>query len=119
MTPVEWLGFGVFAVLSALTAGGLLTLSLLLGPKRTRPERLDPYECGVPQVGPTRERFHVHFYLVAVMFMLFDIELVFLMPWAVACRELGTAALIEVLIFIGILMFAWLYLIRRRILDWD
>ena len=79
-------GFGAFTVF----------ISQLLGPKRPTPEKLAPYECGVPPVGDARERMSVKFYLVAMVFLLFDIEIAFLYPWAMAVRELGWTGLFEV-----------------------
>jgi NADH-quinone oxidoreductase subunit A len=81
--------------------------------------KLDTYECGVPLVGDSRERFSVQFYMVAIMFILFDIETVFLIPWAVLHRELGPAGLVEVGIFLVVLGFGLIYLWKRGGLAWD
>ena len=82
-------GFGAFNVL----------LSLLLGPKKPTPEKLAPYECGMPPVGDARERQSVKFYLVAMIFLLFDIEVAFLYPWAMALRDLGWTGFVQLLVF--------------------
>ena len=79
-----------------------------------RPRRTSAYECGVDPVGNARGRFTIKFYLVAVLFILFDIEAVFLYPWAVAFKQLGLYGLIEMLIFIAILFVGYVYLLRRR-----
>ena len=79
-------GFGAFTVF----------ISQLLGPKRPTPEKLAPYECGVPPVGDARERQSVKFYLVAMVFLLFDIEVAFLYPWAMALRDLGWTGYIQI-----------------------
>jgi NADH-quinone oxidoreductase subunit A len=122
MNPVEWVNFAVFVGLALLVGGSLLGLSALLGPKHPTEEKLDPYECGAPVLTSARERFSVQFYLVAIMFMLFDIESVFLIPWAVSyqtlLKEIGTAVLFEMLVFVGILGFGLAYIWRRGVLNW-
>jgi NADH-quinone oxidoreductase subunit A len=79
----------------------------------------DTYECGVPKLGATRSRFGVRFYIVALLFVLFDIETVFLLPYAVACKDLGVAGFLEVLFFVGVLGLGLLYLYRRGALEWE
>lgn len=116
---MEWTNFLVFTGLTLFVGAAILGLSALLGPKRPSDEKLDAYECGAPVLDSARERFTVHFYLVAIMFMLFDIESVFLIPWAVIYKSMGTAALWEMGIFVGILGFGLLYIIRRGVLKWD
>lgn len=113
----EWINFGVFVALTVVMGVVILGLSALLGPKRPRPEKLDPYECGVPVLASARERFSVHFYLVAIMFMLFDIETVFLIPWAVVFKSMGSVAFLSMAAFIAVLGFGLWYLIRRGVLD--
>jgi NADH-quinone oxidoreductase subunit A len=102
-------GFAVFAVL----------LSTLVGPKNPTPEKLAPYECGMPPVGDARERQSVKFYLVAMIFLLFDIEVAFLYPWAMALRDLGWPGFAQVVLFIGLLAFGYLYVWRKGALDWN
>ena len=103
------IGFGAIALL----------LSSLIVPRRRNAIKNSPYECGVEPVGTARQRFTVRFYLVAVLFILFDIEAVFLYPWAVAFRQLGLFALVEMLLFIVILLAGYLYLLKKRALEWD
>src|SRR5690606_17637885 len=102
-------GFGAFTVF----------ISRLLGPKVVTPEKLAPYECGVPPVGDARERQSVKFYLVAMVFLLFYIEVAFLYPWAMALRDLGWAGFIQVVLFIGILASGYVYIWRKGVLDWS
>ena len=78
-----------------------------------------PYECGVEPVGDARQRFEIKFYLVAVLFILFDIEAVFLYPWAVAFRQLGLYGLVEMGLFILVLVVGYLYLLFKRAFDWN
>ena len=103
------LGFG------AVTIG----LSTIIVPRRTTPAKEMAYECGVDPVGDARGRFSVKFYMVAVLFILFDIEAVFLYPWAVSFRQLGLYGLIEMVLFIAILLAGYLYLLKKRALEWE
>jgi NADH-quinone oxidoreductase subunit A len=80
---------------------------------------MSPYECGVDPVGSARDRFSIKFYLVAVLFILFDIEAVFLYPWAVAFRQLGLYGLVEMVLFIVVLLVGYLYVLKKRALDWE
>jgi NADH-quinone oxidoreductase subunit A len=106
-------------VLGLLIAGGATAASFLLGPKKPNPSKLDVYECGVPPVGTARQRLSVKFYLTAILFILFDIETVFLYLWAVLFDELKWFGIIEVGLFVGTLVVGYIYILRRRALDWD
>lgn len=112
-----------FVYFLVLLAAGLLMInaSRLLGPKR-RPHGVQSsaYECGATLLGgPPREQFSVKFYLVAILFVLFDIETVFLIPWAVVFRDFGFTAVAQMLVFLGVLAIGLLYVWRRRGLEWD
>jgi len=96
----------------------MLSLSSLLGPRKPTPEKLAPYECGMPPVGDARERQSVKFYLVAMIFLLFDIEVAFLYPWTMALRDLGWAGFIQVLLFMLLLLGGYIYVWRKGVLDW-
>ena len=87
--------------------------------QRYKEEKFGPYECGVDPIGSARERFSVHFYLVAILFILFDIEMVFLIPWAVLYRKLGIFGLVEAGIFLAVLGFGLAYVWRKKALKWD
>ena len=93
--------------------------SHIIMPRRFSARKLSPYECGVEPVGSARNRFHIPFYLVSVLFILFDIESVFLYPWAVAFRQLGLYGLVEMLLFILILFVGYVYLLKKRALEWE
>lgn len=99
--------------------GAMVGLSQLLGPKKPTPEKLAPYECGMPAVGDARERQSVKFYLVAMVFLLFDIEAAFLFPWATALPELGMAGFVQVLTFFGLLVTGYVYVWRKGTFDWS
>ncbi len=104
----------------ALAVGlGILGLSWLVGPRRDSMGKFEPYECGVPLLDTSRDRITIRFYLVAILFILFDIETVFLVPWAVMYRELGLPGLVDMLAFLGVLGIGLFYVWRRRALEWD
>jgi NADH-quinone oxidoreductase subunit A len=96
----------------------MVGLSSLLGPRKPTAEKLAPYECGMPPVGDARERQSVKFYLVAMIFLLFDIEVAFLYPWAMALRTLGWSGFVQVLLFMVLLLFGYIYVWRKGALDW-
>jgi len=114
-----YLPLGIYAALVALTGAGLLGASQFLGPRVRQAVKESPYECGVSPVGGARERFSVKFYLVAILFVLFDIETVFLVPWAILYRSLGVWGLVEMLVFMAVLVLGLVYAWRRGGLDWD
>jgi NADH-quinone oxidoreductase subunit A len=97
----------------------VMVLSSLVVPMRRNAVKNGPYECGIEPVGDARRRFPVKFYLVAVLFILFDIEAVFLYPWAVSFRQLGLYGLIEMALFIAILFVGYVYLLKKRALEWE
>lgn len=100
-------------------AAGSVLLSQLVGPRRPTPEKSAPYECGMPAVGDARERQSVKFYLVAMIFLLFDIEVAFLYPWAIAFRDLGMTGFIQVVTFFLLLLAGYLYVWRKGAFDWS
>src|ERR1017187_2870896 len=109
----------VQTVLAVLVAGALITLSFVLG-KRVKDRVKDsPYECGIAPTGSARERFSVKFYLVAIVFILFDIEAVFLYPWAVVYRELKMFAFVEMLLFVLLIVCGFFYGWKKGALDWS
>jgi NADH-quinone oxidoreductase subunit A len=113
-----WLGVVIMVVLGVGFAGVMIGLSVLLGPKNPTPEKLAPYECGMPAVGNARERQSVKFYLVAMIFLLFDIEVAFLYPWAVSLRDLGWSGFVQIVTFFLILLVGFVYVWRKGVLDW-
>ncbi len=97
----------------------IVSLSTLMGPRRPTHRKLEPYESGMVPIGPAVRRLPVRFYLVAVLFILFDIEVVFFLPWAVIARQMGLFALVEMGIFIGILLLGFAYAWRKGALEWE
>jgi NADH-quinone oxidoreductase subunit A len=113
-----WLSILIMVALGAGFAAFSVVLSSLLGPRNPSPEKSAPYECGMPPVGDARERQSVKFYLVAMIFLLFDIEVAFLYPWAMALRDLGWAGFLQVLLFLTLLLSGYVYVWRKGALDW-
>jgi NADH-quinone oxidoreductase subunit A len=107
-----------YIALVLVTIGGLLALSFVLGQRHREPATGDPFESGIVHIGSGWLRIPVRFYLVAVLFVIFDLEAAFIFAWAVAARQAGWAGYIEILVFIGILAAALAYLWRVGALDW-
>lgn len=105
--------------IAVVVAGALVALSFLIG-KRVKDRVKDsPYECGIAPTGSARERFSVKFYLVGIVFILFDIEAVFLYPWAVVYRELKMFAFVEMLLFVILILVGFFYVWKKGALDWS
>ena len=104
---------------ASLVAGVLLGAGALLRPWRPSPVKAEVFECGNPSSGPARGRFAVHFYLVAILFIVFDVEVVFMYPWAIVFRQLGVPGLVEMLTFVAVLAFGLAYVWKRGALVWD
>jgi NADH-quinone oxidoreductase subunit A len=113
-----WLSILIMIGLGAGFALVSVLLSHVLGPRKPTPEKEAPYECGMPPVGDARERQSVKFYLVAMIFLLFDIEVAFLYPWAMALRDLGWNGFVQVLVFMALLLTGYIYVWRKGALDW-
>jgi NADH-quinone oxidoreductase subunit A len=113
--------FPVLVFLILVSGFGVVSLfgAWLLGMKKPRPEKLVPYECGMHPIGTARDRFSVKFYLVAMLFLLFDIEAVFLFPWAVIYRELKLFGFFEMLLFIVTLLGGYIYVWKKGALEWE
>lgn len=108
----------LMAGLAAVFAGGTVILSFLIGPRVSKGDKLDPYECGMPPIGNPHERFNVKFFLTAMVFVIFDIEIVFLFLWAVIFKQLGWFGIVEMAVFIGILVLALAYVWKKGVLEW-
>jgi NADH-quinone oxidoreductase subunit A len=108
----------IFILLGLITGGAFVFLNKLLGPSRPSKVKSDPYECGLPSDVQQNFRFGISFYLVAMLFILFDIEVVFLYPVAVQLEAFGTFALVETIVFIVLLFVAFIYVWRRGALEW-
>jgi len=109
---------GLYCLTVVILVVALLGLSYLLGQRHRQRATGQPYESGMPATGTARMRFDVKFYLVALLFVVFDLEAVFLFAWAISVRELGWMGYIEVLVFVGVLLVALVYLWKSGALDW-
>ena len=115
----EYLAIGVLIVSITLIALIAIGLGILFGPRRETARKAAPYESGMSPIGPGTRRVPVRFYLIAVLFILFDIEVVFFLPWAVAFRQLGLFGIIEMAIFITILLVGYIYAWKKGALEWE
>jgi len=113
-----WLSILIMIALGAGFALVAIVLSGFVGPRKPTPEKEAPYECGMPPVGDARERQSVKFYLVAMIFLLFDIEIAFLYPWAMAVRELRWTGFFQLIVFFAILLAGYVYVWRKGVFDW-
>jgi NADH-quinone oxidoreductase subunit A len=116
--PSEYLPILILIVIAAVFAVIALAMPALFGPKRTTKARLEPYESGMLPYSDARRRFPVQYYVVAVLFILFDIEVIFLYPWAVVLRQLKLFGLIQMAIFLAILVIGFIYVWRKGALEW-
>jgi NADH-quinone oxidoreductase subunit A len=108
----------LYFILAMIITGALLALSVLVGWRRPSRAKQLPYECGVEPTGDAREPFSVKFYLIAMVFILFDVEAIFLYPWAYIFRDLHWFGFVEMLLYIAILLVGYLYLWKKGALDW-
>jgi len=110
----------IIMILIALAIGlGTLSVGMLFRPRRPYREKLRPYESGNPPIGEPRYRFSVKFYVTAMLFVIFDVEAVFLYPWAIVFDKIGLYAFIEMMIFIVILLVGYLYAWKKEAFTWD
>jgi len=115
----EYFFISLFAVVALVVIGALLALSTILGPRNPSPQKLIPYECGMIPQEEAKGRYPVRFATIAMLFIIFDVEVVFMYPWAVALDQLKLFGLIEMVLFIAILGVAYVYIWGRGGLEWD
>jgi NADH-quinone oxidoreductase subunit A len=110
-------------ILQLIAALGFVGVTMLathfIGPKRKTKDKLENFECGIEQQGDARSPISVKYFLVAILFVLFDVEVIFMYPWAVNFREFGVQGLIEMFVFIGLLLAGFIYVIKKGALDWE
>lgn len=116
---IEYIGVLFAFVVTIGLAFTLLILPKFLSPSDPNPNKAKPFECGHKPFSLPRGQMPVHFYIVAMLFIVFDVELVFLFPWAVLFRELGIFGLIEMGVFLAFLVLGYVYVIKKRALDWE
>lgn len=118
-TPVNYLPI-IFQMLVAI---GFVVVTMLVthlvGPKRKTKDKLTPFESGIEVIGNARQPFSIKYFLVAILFVLFDVEVIFMYPWAVNFREFGLRGMIEMFVFMGTLLLGFIYIIKKKALDWD
>ena len=110
------------ALMFAFAAGFVVVTMIAthaLGPKRKSKTKLDPFECGIESQGNARVPFNIKYFLVAILFVLFDVEVIFMYPWAVNFRELGVAGLVEMVVFIVLLMVGFFYIKKKGAFRWE
>ena len=115
----EYLPVLLFLIVAAGIGVVLLVAGNLLGPKRPESEKLSPYECGFEAFEDARMRFDVRYYLIAILFIAFDLEIAFVFPWAVVFRQLGVVGLVEMGIFLGLLVLGFVYVWKKGALEWE
>jgi len=117
--PGQYIPILIYALLSAsFPAVSLILFKYIRPDMKTTGARLEPYECGVPPEGSSRGRYSVRFYIVAILFVIFDVETIFLFPWAIKYSQLGVYGLLTMLVFLGILLVGYIWLYRKGALDW-
>ncbi|MEI8173392.1 MAG: NADH-quinone oxidoreductase subunit A [Deltaproteobacteria bacterium] len=116
---LDYLPIAIYLVVAVGFGAVVVFFSTILGPRTHSRVKLETYECGMEPIGPNRVRFSVKFYIIAMLFIVFDIEAVFLFPWAVVFRDLGLFGFVEMAIFILILFAGLAYVWRKGALEWD
>lgn len=113
---------GTLAITAMLTGVALVFLAMLvaklISPRSFNPQKGEAYECGIPTRGESMAQFHIGYYLFAILFLMFDVETVFLFPWAVKMQQLGTSGLIAIAVFFGVLVLGLIYAWRKGALEW-
>ena len=117
--PVDFLPI----IIQVIVALGFVVVTLVathfLGPRRKTKDKLETFEAGIKTIGNARQPFSIKYFLVAILFVLFDIEVIFMYPWAVNFRELGMAGMVEMFIFMGTLLLGFIYILKKKALDWN
>jgi len=115
----EYLPILLFLAVATVVGVALLVLGSLLGPQRPESEKLSPYECGFEAFEDAHMQFDVRYYLIAILFIAFDLEIAFVFPWAVIFRSLGIVGLVEMGIFLGLLVLGFVYVWKKGALEWE
>ena len=116
---LEYLPILIFVFMSLAIAIGMTILPLLIGPKNPDSEKLSAYECGFEPFNDSRMEFDVRFYLVAILFIIFDLEIAFLFPWAISLGQIGLFGFVSMMIFLFILTIGFIYEWKKGALDWE
>ena len=116
---LEYVAIFVMMCLAGIIAAVIIGFSHVLGHRTKSKAKLAPYECGMTTIGPTRRIMTIRYYIVAMLFLVFDIEIIFLYPWAVISRKLGIFGFIEMIIFVFILFIGYIYIWKKGALEWE
>jgi NADH-quinone oxidoreductase subunit A len=116
---LEYVAIFVMMCLAGIIATVIIGFSHVLGHRTKSKAKLAPYECGMTTIGPTRRIMTIRYYIVAMLFLVFDIEIIFLYPWAVVSRKLGLFGFIEMIIFVFILFIGYIYIWKKGALEWE
>jgi NADH-quinone oxidoreductase subunit A len=119
MMLIEYVPLAILVIISTLFAFLIIGIGHLFGPRRPTERKSLPYESGMTPFGPGTRRMPIRFYMVAVLFILFDIEVIFFLPWAIVLRKLGLFGLIEMIVFVFILLVGYLYAWKKGALEWE
>ena len=116
---IEYTGILFLALFAGVIVTAMIVIPSLLGPKRPNPSKAEPFECGVEPFALPQGRFNVKFYILAMLFIVFDVELVFLFPWAVLLRELGWGGIASMGLFLLFIVGGFVYVWRKGALEWE
>jgi NADH-quinone oxidoreductase subunit A len=116
---IEYLAILIFIAINVVSALFFVAVSYFLGQRKPTAVKQAPYECGMTTIGSSFRRIPIKFYIIAMLFLLFDIELVFLYPWAVVFKEFKVFAFVSMVVFIGILLIAYIYIWKKGALEWE
>jgi NADH-quinone oxidoreductase subunit A len=116
---LEYLPILIFIAIAAVISGGLVVVPYLIAPKKPDPEKLSAYECGFEAFGDARMKFDVRYYLVSILFIIFDLEVAFLFPWAITLGETGQFAFWSMMVFLAVLTVGFVYEWKKGALEWE
>jgi NADH-quinone oxidoreductase subunit A len=116
---IEYLPIAILIIFAVVLAFLVIILGTIFGPRRPTQRKMEPYESGMLPYGPGTRRVSVRYYMIAVLFILFDVEVVFFLPWAVVFRKLGVFALVEMIVFTAILLVGYVYAWKKGALEWE
>lgn len=117
--PIHYLPIILQLIVALGFVGVTMLFTHLIGPKRKTEDKLIPFESGIRSVGNARQPFSIKYFLVAILFVLFDVEVIFMYPWAVNFKSLGFAGLAEMVVFLAFLLLGFFYVIKKGVLDWE
>ncbi len=116
--PQNYIPVFIFLFIAFLIAAGTLIVASLIRPRNPHPTKIMPYECGIDPLDDARKRYTIRFYIVAILFVVFDVETIFLFPWAVQFKLLGLFGFVEMLVFLGILIVGYIWIWKKGALEW-